>query len=133
MDIDVALLELHRRLLAVPVSSGLQMIEAQFVVSTALGGAFLCSAGMHPGIGDKKNEKSFHIRAKTWVSDEQLADDQIAHSARLLTPRTDEPPMVSTLMLPYHLRGLAPRAEADASHGEEATNLPEKQTCRLHL
>jgi hypothetical protein len=39
----------------------------------------------------------------SWLSKDQIHDEQIEHSARLLTPRPDEPSMVGTLLLPWHL------------------------------
>jgi hypothetical protein len=40
----------------------------------------------------------------SWLSKDQIRDEQIEHSARLLTPRSDEPSMVGTQLLPWHLR-----------------------------
>jgi hypothetical protein len=113
-DIDADLLLLHRTLLAAPVSSASEMIRGSFIVPTSFGG-FWCSADMH--IGGKSKERLFHVRARTYVGRDQIADEQIEHSARLLTPRPDEPALISTSLLPFHLKqpqtGIASAREAE--------------------
>jgi hypothetical protein len=52
----------------------------------------------------RTRDRVIHVRGLTWLSEDQIGDNQLEHAATLLTPRPDEPALVSTLLLPWHLR-----------------------------
>jgi hypothetical protein len=111
-NIDDAILRLHRTLLNAPTSSAEAMIRERFVVPTETGG-FVCDANMH--VARTSRDLVFHIRGVTFIGQDQIADAQIERSAQLLTPREDRPPMVSTLLLPLHLRRQSVAGTSSAS------------------
>lgn len=103
-NIDEVLLDAHRRLLAAPSSSAQRMLDADFLLPTT-GGAFLASANVHIGSQDRQNV--LHVRARTWLADDMLHPDQLAHADELLGVRPDEPAMLASVFAPA--RGLLRR------------------------
>jgi hypothetical protein len=113
-DIDQVILEAHRRLLISPQASAQEMIGRSFIVPAGDGG-FLCEGNLHIGHQTQARDV-FHMRAVSYLNRGLIRPDQDDDSKRLLTPREGEPPLVSTLLLPVHLKrpqtGIAPNVAA---------------------
>jgi hypothetical protein len=102
IDIDQAILELHRRLLISPQSSAQEMIGRPFIVPAG-DGAFLCEGNLHIGSQTQKRD-TFHVRAVTFLNRGLIRPDQDDASKRLLGPRAGELAMAATVLRPWHMR-----------------------------
>jgi hypothetical protein len=102
-DVSAVIREGHSKLLRVPERNFIELAKlGRFVLPTSEGG-WWCSA--EPLKSVEKGHVLLHVRARSWLSDAQIRQDQIRIATELLTLRPGDVPAGSTLFHPFTLRG----------------------------